>query len=830
MKAWLGAALLMVAAAAFAQSPTNEAPSVGRSLPLNSPASSQAAELEHAAREYIAAGNHAAALPLREKAVELIEKTQGPDHPETAESLNNLAETHIELAQHDKALPLWLRAVAINEKALGPAHPDTATILNNLAYTYRALAQYDKALPLELNALAIREKALGPDHPDTATSLGNLARTYSDLAQYDKALPLQLRALAISEKALGPDHPDTALSLGNLAVTYSALAQHDKVLPLELRALAIDEKALGPDHPRTALSLNNLAFTYDQLAQHDKALPPALRALAIREQVLGPDHPDTADSFLTLARDSHRLGAPDLEINWRKLAVNTYQSQRERVARLGTTALSRYTESVFYAYQALAEVLTDQGRLAEAQQVLDMLKEGEQFDFIRRASSADPRKTKIAYNPTEKVWLARYRQIADRLGALGKEQQALHKQAKLGLTAEQQQRKAALAADLQVAQAAFLSFVGEMRHSFAQQGPARQVEVEEISAQTLRDTQGLLKSLGDETALLQYYITEQRVGMLLTTAGIQLARSSDIDAKALNRKIGELRRLLQDPKSNPLPAAQALYQILVAPVANDLDKAGAQTVMLSLDGALRYLPFSALHDGKQYLVQRWNLPLYTSVTKNKLRDSVAPQWQVAGLGVTHAWPEFRPLPGVSAELAGIVKTATGGVMSGEVYLDERFTALRLKDVSQRKFPLLHVASHFRFSPGTEVNSFLLLGDGERLTLGDIRTQNYRFDHVDLLTLSACDTGLGGGRDEQGREIEGFGVIAQQQGAKAVLATLWPVADHSTATLMADLYRRRQSDSVTKIEALRQAQIALQSQEKYSHPYYWAPFILMGNWK
>ena len=124
----------------------------------------------------------------------------------------------------------------------------------------------------------------------------------------------------------------------------------------------------------------------------------------------------------------------------------------------------------------------------------------------------------------------------------------------------------------------------------------------------------------------------------------------------------------------------------------------------------------------------------------------------------------------------------------------------------------------------------MLGDGERLTLGDIRTQNYRFDHVDLLTLSACDTGLGGGRDEQGREIEGFGVIAQQQGAKAVLATLWPVADHSTATLMADLYRRRQSDSVTKIEALRQAQIALQSQEKYSHPYYWAPFILMGNWK
>ena len=169
-------------------------------------------------------------------------------------------------------------------------------------------------------------------------------------------------------------------------------------------------------------------------------------------------------------------------------------------------------------------------------------------------------------------------------------------------------------------------------------------------------------------------------------------------------------------------------------------------------------------------------------------------------------------------------------MPGEVYLDEAFTAARLREVSQRKFPLMHVASHFRFSPGTEANSFLLLGDGERLTLGDIRTKNYRFDNVDLLTLSACDTGLGGGRDEQGKEIEGFGVIAQQQGAKAVLATLWPVADESTAILMAELYRRRQSDSLTKIEALRRSQLTMAQRNRFGHPYYWAPFILMGNWK
>ena len=133
------------------------------------------------------------------------------------------------------------------------------------------------------------------------------------------------------------------------------------------------------------------------------------------------------------------------------------------------------------------------------------------------------------------------------------------------------------------------------------------------------------------------------------------------------------------------------------------------------------------------------------------------------------------------------------------------------------------------SPGTESNSFLLLGDGGQLTLEEIRKQNYRFDGTELLTLSACETGIGGGRDSDGKEIDGFGLIAQQQGAKAVLATLWKVNDKSTAVLMADMYAQKVNGK-NKIEALRQAQIDLKNKPEYSHPYYWAPFILMGNWQ
>lgn len=781
------------------------------------------------------AGNHrilgqlSEALPLYQRSLALSEKIYGIDQAKAVSDLTQLAHVYSDLAQLDKALPLLKKALSISEKYLGPEHPDTVSCLSNLLSVYDDLAQYEKVLPLIQRVLEIMERTYGSESQQVAGALKNLGSTYANLGDPEKALPFVQRSLSIRENGLGYEHPDTALSLNSLAGIYSHLHQYDKALQVAERALEIHVKFYGHGHPLVALSLNRLAGIYIELGQNEKALPHLQRALSIKENVFGLDHPSTAWSLKSLAYLFDQEGRHELAVGLLKSVVNTLQSQREQVSRIGSIELQSYTESVSSVYQKLAGLLVDQGRLSEAQQVLDMIKEDEQFDFVSRSKVDDPRSTRIGYNLAEKAWVERYRLVSGRLAALGSEVQALQKQAKLGLSIDQQKRKRKLEADLLVAQRAFDLFLNEMRISFVRSGSARASDIAELKVNTASDMPTLIKGLGHDAVLLQYYITNDQVGMLLTTPGVQLARSTKVDSNELNRKIGEFRRLLRDPKSNLLPASQALYQLLVAPVAQDLEQAGAKTVMLSLDGALRYLPFGALHDGNRFLVERWNLPMYTSVTKSRLQDAVSPQWKVAGLGVSRSIGEFPALPAVKAEMDNIVNKAAGGLLSGEVHLDEDFTALRLKDVSNRAFQLLHVASHFRFSPGTEVNSFLLLGDGQHLTLGDIRTQNYRFDNVDLLTLSACDTGLGGGRDAQGREIEGFGVIAQQQGAKAVLATLWPVADQSTATLMVNMYRSRQDQHLTKTEALRQAQISLMHQKRYAHPFYWAPFILMGNW-
>lgn len=776
-------------------------------------------------------GDFPLALPLQERALRMSDKTLGPEHPETAAVLNNLAVTHHELAQHDQALPLQVRALGIYEKALGPEHPSTARGMNNLARTYSELGQHEKALPLQVRALAIYEKALGLEHPETALGLNNLALTYSELGQHEKALQLQLRALAILDKALGNEHPQVAFTLNNLAQTYSGSTQHDQALPLQLRAQEILEKNQGPDHPDTALGLNNLALTYKSLAQHDRALQLQVRVLSIYEKVLGPEHPKTAVALIGLAVLIEANERSDVPIGLVKRAVNIYQVNRDQVSRIGKEELRSYTDSVSANYRLLARWLVEQERLAEAEQVLDMLKENEHFDFIRRTAAVDPRRTRAGYTATEQKWMDRYNQIAANLASLGAEERELDKVSKAGLSAEQAKRMKELASDLAISRKAFDQYMKEIQTEFAGKGTSRTAEVAETSVQATNELQQLVRGLGEDVVLLRYYVTDEQVGILMTAPGVHVARSFKIDAKELRRQVNALRSVLRDKKTDPLPPSQSLYKVLIGPIEDQLLQSRAKTVMLSLDGALRYLPFGALHDGRQYIARRWNLPIYTSVMREKLKDEAVREWQAAGLGVTKAWGNFAALPSVRPELNSIVNVgANGGVLPGEVFLDEAFSASSFKEVGMRKFQLMHVASHFQFSPGTESNSFLLLGDGKHLTLADIRTQNYRFDNVDLLTLAACDTGLGGGRNAQGKEIEGFGVIAQQQGAKAVLATLWPVADQSTSALMADMYRRRQAHGLTKIEALRQAQMALMQQPKYAHPFYWAPFILMGNWR
>jgi CHAT domain-containing protein len=330
---------------------------------------------------------------------------------------------------------------------------------------------------------------------------------------------------------------------------------------------------------------------------------------------------------------------------------------------------------------------------------------------------------------------------------------------------------------------------------------------------------------------------------------------------------------VKNPEVDPRPLASQLYDILIGPVARNLAGAKARVLMFSLDGALRYAPLAALYDKTrgEYLNERYQIVIYTPAGAADLKNSVSANWKGLGFGVSTEIKnpeigEFAALESVPAELRAVIRDGDGkeGVIEGRIFLNSQFTEQQFMDALRpRQYPVVHIASHFVFRPGDGLKSFLLLGDGRRLTLETLNNTSDLFKGVELLTLSACETGIGE-ESERGAEIEGFGVMAQKQGAKAVLATLWNVADGSTGRLMREFYRLRASKpGITKAEALQQAQLSLlrgpsqkgkpgtrgqrlsaaadatasnppkfkpEFGKPYSHPYYWAPFILIGNWK
>ena len=227
---------------------------------------------------------------------------------------------------------------------------------------------------------------------------------------------------------------------------------------------------------------------------------------------------------------------------------------------------------------------------------------------------------------------------------------------------------------------------------------------------------------------------------------------------------------------------------------------------------------------------------------------------------------------MTKELAEVINAER---LPGISLLDSTFTENALKQElgrdanDKRKFNVVHFATHFRLGSDT-ADSFLLLGNNKALTLAEISdSPQIDLTDVELVTLSACNTGFGGLQSKEaltennGKEVDSLAQFIEMRGAKAVMATLWAVVDESTASLMGQFYRlRKENPSWSKVETLRAAQLGLLSgdlksdaakgkrsdpislddgsegipafptdpKKPFAHPHYWAPFVLIGNWR
>lgn len=769
-------------------------------------------------------------------------------------SLINIGKVYADLDEKQKALDYYNQALPLL-RAVGDRNAEANT-LNNLGRIYDDLGDPQKALDYYNRALPLWRE--GGYRTGEAATLRNIGAIYSALGQQQKALAYYRQVLPINREV--GDRAGEGTTLNNIGRVYDALGDQQKALDYYNQALPL-RRAVG-DRAGEGTTLNNIGVGYGTLGQQEKALDYYAQALLLSRKV--GDRAGEAGTLTNLMyewRDNNTA----LAVFYGKQAVNVYQQLRADISGLNQEIQKSFLRSKEDAYRTLANLLIARGRLPEAQQVLGLLKEQEYFEFVRRDASASALLQRSDLSPDEEAAVKRYNEVADQITKLSVEFSAL----KGGGTSPDDSHYRKLQTDIEAANRTFHVMLRQLGDEFGKDKDKGIVKELKANAALQSD----LKRWGGSAVSLYTIVGADNYRVILTTPMLQVARQAEpaIKATELNDLILQFREAIQNPGVDPWPLAHRLYKILISPVEKDLEAAGAKTLVWSLDGALRYLPVAALHDGKHYFVERYQNVTVTLASRTRLSEPPSRAWRGLGFGVSKGvvkdWGVFPPLPSVPAELRGIIREENqsqrlGGVLAGRVMLDQAFTERTMeRALGEGRYPLVHIASHFVFKPGNETDSFLLLGDGNRLTLDKIRiTPGPFFDGVELLTLSACDTATGG--EANGKEVEGFAVLAQEEGAQAVLATLWPVADESTRLWMKNFYQYRVTQpGITKVEALRQAQLALlrprtgvtqagiasawavsignkspappfkaDPKAPFAHPYFWAPFILIGNWR
>ncbi|MGD0797434.1 MAG: tetratricopeptide repeat protein [Acidobacteriaceae bacterium] len=790
-------------------------------------------------------------------------------------TLGNIAIVYANLGQKQRSLEYYEQAL-VAWREVGN-RPGEARALNYEGRVYSDLGQKQKALELYNQALPIWRAVGNPN--GEALALNDIGRVYADMEQHKKALGFFEQALPLW-RTVG-NRRGEAVTLTNIGRAWSGLGEQSKALEIEYQSLGAWREV--EDRRGEAFALSSMGRAYSSLHAPGQALPIKLAALALAKAAGDPDLEGGIETSLMI--DFRNQRRPEEAIFFGTEAVNAFQEIRSNIAGLDEELQAGFAQSKSETYRELAELLVQQDRLGEAEQVLDLLKEEELKEVVRGAAN----------NPAAKVEplpLSSAQQKAQSdLEAPEKDAAALIKvsvevatlRAKAVRTGEEEARLKQLDAKIEAANGEVSSFFRETLYPelAKKAGTADANALVSKEKSDVSQLQNTLAELGPRVLGVRLLLGEERAYAIVVTANSREKVELKATPNEIASKVLEVRAELRSPASNPKARLEELYAMVVGPFAAELKALAAQpasagqhrapTVLWSLDGALRYVPMAALFDGKQYLVERFNNVLFTPESYGHMAAPVgegASDMRVLAMGLSRSYGGLPALPGVMPELKAVVHDPavpdSHGPMNGRLLPNDQFTLAALKTElgAGQSFPVVHIASHFVEETGGGTEPFLMLGgedageaQGYALTLSKIEDSSISFHGTHLLTLSACSTAKGDAAKD-GLEMDSLGMIAQQKDAEAVLATLWDVSDTSTSQLMSDFYARWVKDPADgKAEALRQAQLALlhsgaggpeskaerglavvdetaeaQHVEGYAHPFYWAPFVLIGNFQ
>jgi CHAT domain-containing protein/tetratricopeptide (TPR) repeat protein len=831
------------------------------------------------ARAQVMLGNYARAEALYLESLEVRENSVGPESLAAADSLTGLARVVLLKNDNVKAEQLFLETVAIKEKILGPDHLEVGILLHSLAQLHLRRRDYPTAIALNTRSLALKEKALGGSHPLIKATLNNLGLVYWRQGDYPRAEEFFRRSLEMAEQFSGPDSLELVPPLGNLGIIAKETGNYDLAEARYMRALAITEKNLGPHHPDLIWITESLGILYRDRGNYAAAEPMLQRTISITSASLGPEHPFVArhlDNLVHLhwAAGNWQSAFAALQrmmaIEERNLPLNlSIGSERQKLSYF-EPRLRNLEEAISFHVQqprdhpgardlAITALLQRKGR------VLDAL--ADNLSAFRTRST-----------PDDQALLDRLSRVASDLAA------AVLSDSTKSPAAQRQRDTAALAAErerleieIHARSAGYLEPSRPLTLAAVQNAVPSDAALLEFSIYRPFDPRAAFES-GKQFGAPRYiaYVVRHSVETRWKDLG---------PAEQIDRAVDGFRSALADPaRPDVIRLATELHRRLIAPLQPLFGD--ARHLVISPDGALNLVPFEALRSvERRYLVEDLAIS-YVTAGRDLVR-MLLPR-PTASRAALFANPVFgeptahqntatrAPLPtsprtsrrGITAgqDLSAVYFAPLAGTASEaqrihalfpemELRLGARATEKALKSLQAPR--ILHVATHGFFlqdgdSPevkpstaGTRVlnataridnpllRSGLAFAGANLPRSGDddgiltaLEAANLNLWGTKLVTLSACDTGIGVVRNGEG--VYGLRRAFFLAGAESLVMSLWPVSDQITREMMSGYYAGLK-EGLGRGAALRRMQLHMLKRKGRSHPFYWASFIQAGEW-
>lgn len=751
-------------------------------------------------------GNKELSLEHLQQALQIRQSTFGENHQEVAASYNNIGLLY---AQNDlpRARDYYSKALAIYQKIYPSTHPKMAVALNNLAIIDRQEKNFDKSIEGLENVQQIWLSINGENHPNSAFTYSNLGQVYLEKGDFLSAVEYQKRALTIYQKIFGAKHPEVANVHNLIGTIYFRQNKFKEALDSYQKALIANVSDFANQDKRSNPSTDKY-FSADVL----------LSSLLLKAQTYEQYHLQK-----TLKLDDLKFALTTLELCDRLIQkIRALRSNKSDKIALGAVASVVYEDAIRVCFQ-LAEVALKKGEYFE-----------KAFEFSEKSKSAVLLST-IADSEAK--------QFANIPAQLTEEERQL----KSEITYLEQKLAEGPVQKLEETYRAKLFELNRKYERFIQTLETKYPDYFNLKYNVkVATVQEIRRLLNEQTTLMSYFIGEKGRRLYLFEINANKARYYDLPLKdTFDKYITGLRNAITYKSSSTfVKTARELYRQLFP------QNISGQKLVIIPDGRLGVIPFEALLTNKvnseqinyeqlPYLLRKhsvsyaYSATLYqetlakTSDNQNR-KDEI-----LLTAPVSFGQNKIQDLPSTEEEVQRIKELFVQKQKNAETYTFQQASEDRIKSTVLKKYSFLHFATHGLVNEESPELSYILLSENSKgkssedgnLYSGEI--YNLELNAL-LVNLSCCETGLG--KITKGEGIIGLSRALLFAGAGNLVVSLWTVADQSTSELMIQFYSLYLNGDTSRnfSEVLQNAKLKLIGGKEYANPYYWAPFILIGN--